>query len=301
MKKGFNKDVPIAVGFFGSMGSGKTTCAASCIWSDLPERYRAKIENEAERIGLDPIGSRTLVVRRIGAEREECHKITWSQVQHEILLPSGKKMPLISSPSFSRSIRNFTKALSLVDVPIVCFPVNFNEDDVCETRNILRVMAAFDKGSSMMVLCVTKMDLQEFSADAFKAARDKFLSILAGVWFEPKNKGNFDKSPPSKNFTYFVSTRQRCWNGKQRTAVDALWLFETYEGEYAQRLAYQNRKTDELAQSCKHRTFEGHGRKQMLGDDAMAKRESFRCFGKLASTRACRSKRTSSCHSLMLV
>lgn len=163
----------------GSVDDGKSTLIGRLLWdaTDLYDDQRATLENSGKRAGNDAHPDFSQLVDGLAAEREQgiTIDIAWRYFD-----AGDRRFVVIDSPGHEQYTRNMASGASHADVAVML--VDARHGVKTQTRRHAAILDLM--GLRRVVLAVNKMDLVDWSEDAFRQIEKDFNELTLRFGFQ---------------------------------------------------------------------------------------------------------------------
>ena len=164
--------------FIGHVDHGKSTTIGRLLWEteNLPKEEMRKLEEAAEEKGKETFGF-AFAMDSLEEERERGVTIN---LAHQDFDSQNYYFTIIDAPGHRDFIKNMITGASQADAGVLVVAA----DDGIQPQTKEHAYLAKTLGIDQLVVGVNKMDLKDYSEDAYNEVKDKVSKMLQGVGFD---------------------------------------------------------------------------------------------------------------------
>ena len=163
--------------FIGHVDHGKSTSIGRLLWDteNLPEEEMRKLEDAAEEAGKETFGF-AFAMDSLEEERERGVTI---DLAHKEFDSDNYFFTIIDAPGHRDFIKNMITGASQADAGVLTVAA----DDGIQPQTKEHAYLAKTLGIDQLIVSVNKMDLKDYSEDAYNDIKDEVSEMLKGVGY----------------------------------------------------------------------------------------------------------------------
>ncbi|MFP4230058.1 MAG: GTP-binding protein, partial [Candidatus Nanohaloarchaea archaeon] len=167
--------------FIGHVDHGKSTTIGRLLWDteNLPEEEMRKLEEAAEEAGKESFNF-AFAMDSLEEERERGVTI---DLAHQEFDTDDYHFTIIDAPGHRDFIKNMITGASQADAAVLVVAA----DDGIQPQTKEHAYLAKTLGIDQLAVAVNKMDLEDFSEDAYSGIKEEVSELIQGVGFNPSD------------------------------------------------------------------------------------------------------------------
>ena len=167
--------------FIGHVDHGKSTSIGRLLWGteNLPEEEMRKLEEAAEEAGKESFNF-AFAMDNLEEERERGVTI---DLAHQEFDSDNYYFTIIDAPGHRDFIKNMITGASQADAGVLTVAA----DDGIQPQTKEHAYLSKTLGIDQLIVSINKMDLEDYSEDAYNDIKDEVSEMLQGVGYDPSD------------------------------------------------------------------------------------------------------------------
>jgi elongation factor 1-alpha len=167
--------------FIGHVDHGKSTSIGRLLWGteNLPEEEMRKLEEAAEEAGKESFNF-AFAMDNLEEERERGVTI---DLAHQEFDSDNYYFTIIDAPGHRDFIKNMITGASQADAGVLTVAA----DDGIQPQTKEHAYLSKTLGIDQLIVSINKMDLEDYSEDAYNDIKEKVSEMLQGVGYDPSD------------------------------------------------------------------------------------------------------------------